>query len=128
MEYKYVGILDEKIANICGISEHKNKPILVYNNRITHVLEHHLTDFGNEENVMRAYNNIPNVIKKPDYYFYNKKTNGLEYYKTLNNNLCVAVRISPGKVLKVKSWYPPNKGKIANRRKKELEERNNNEF
>lgn len=123
MEYKYVGVLDEKIANNCGIPEHKNKPILVYDNRIEHVLDHHLVDFGNKENVMCAYNKIPIVIKKPDYYFYNKKTNGLEYYKKFNNNLCVAVRISLGKVLKVKSWYPPNKNKIANRKKKELEER-----
>ena len=122
MEYKYVGILDEKIANNCGIPEHKNKPILVYDNRIEHVLDHHLVDFGNKENVMCAYNKITILIKKPDYYFYNKKTNGLEYYKKFNNNLCVAVRISPGKVLKVKSWYPPNKNKIANRKKKELEE------
>lgn len=54
MEYKYVGILDEKIANNCGIPEHKNKRILVYDNRIEHVLDHHLVDFGNKENVMCA--------------------------------------------------------------------------
>ena len=72
---------------------------------------------------MNAYKNIHNIIKKPDYYFYNKKTNGLEYYKKISYNLCVVVRINPGKVLKVRSWYPPNKNKIANRNKKKKEEK-----
>ena len=123
MDFKYVGILEEKIANECGIPEHKNKPILVYKDRVDHVIDHHLKDFENEENILNAYNNIHNVIKKPDYYFYNKKTRGLEYYKNLSDNLCVVVRINPGKVLKVRSWYPPNKNKIANRNKKEQKER-----
>lgn len=118
MNYKYIGILDEKIAKQCGIVEHKNKPILVYDDKIEHVIEHHLKDFGSEEALMDAYNNISNIIKKPDYYYYNERTKGLEYYKNMNGDLCVAVRINPGKTLKVKSWYPANKGKISNRKKK----------
>jgi hypothetical protein len=118
MDFKYVGILDEKIALKCGIYEHRNKPILVYKDRIDHVIDHHLKDFGSIDNIMKSYNNIHNIIKKPDYYFYNKKNNSLEYYKTFGNNLCVAVRINPGKVLKVRSWFPPNKNKIENRKKK----------
>lgn len=120
MKYKYLGILDNNIAEKWNLEEHKNKPILVYEDRIEHVKQKHLKDFKNEENIMIAYDNLHNVIKKPDYTFYNSKTKGLEYYKKMDN-LCVAVRINTGNVLKVRSWYPPNKGKIHNRQKKETQ-------
>jgi len=118
MEYKYLGILDPKIAKRCGISEHKNKPILVYKDRIQHVVDSHLKDFESLENIFSTYNNLHNIIKKPDFTYYNPTTKGLEYYKYINKEICVAVRICPGKVLKVRSWYPANSGKISNRKKK----------
>ena len=118
MKYKYIGILNTAVAEKWNLIEHKNKPILVFDDRIQHVIDKHLKDFETVENIMIVYNNLSNIIKKPDYTFFNSKTSGLEYYKKLDN-ICVAVRISNGKVLKVRSWYPPNKGKISNRQKKE---------
>lgn len=120
--YKYLGVLNSNIAEYWNIKEHSNKPILVFENRIEHVMDKHLKDFGNKENILKSYNDLENVIKKPDYVFYNKSTSRLEYYKNIGNDLCVAVRINAGKVLKVKSWYPANKGKINNRKKKEEKE------
>ena len=35
MKYKYLGVLDTKIADYWNISEHKNKPILVFDDRET---------------------------------------------------------------------------------------------
>lgn len=121
MNYKYVGILKEEIAEYWGIEEHKNKPILVYDNRKKHVIDSHLQDFGSVEEIEKVYNNLTNIIKNPDYVFYNSNTRGLEYYKKIDSDICVAVRINPGKVLKIKSWYPANSSKIANRKKKEVE-------
>ncbi len=121
MNYKYVGILKEEIAEYWGIQEHKNKPILVYDNRKQHVIDSHLEDFGCIEEIEKIYNSLNNIIKNPDYVFYNSITKGLEYYKKINNHVCVAVRINSGKVLKIKSWYPASDSKIANRKKKELE-------
>ncbi len=118
MKYKYIGILEPKIANKLQISEHKNKPILVYEDRIEHVIDHHLKDFGTKSKIIYIYNNLGNIIKHPDYVFLNIKNNSIEYYKNTHNDVCVAVRISPGKVLKVRSWFPPNKSKIKNRIKK----------
>lgn len=118
MDYKYIGILEPTLADKFDISEHKNKPILVFNDRKQHVIAHHLADFGSIENIEKIYNSLNNIIKKPDYVFYNAKTKGLEYYKNIDKNICVAVRVNPGKVLKVKSWYPANPNKINNRKKK----------
>lgn len=115
MKYKYVGNLSKTIAEKCEILEHSGKKIIVYEDRIKHVVEKHYNDFENLNALMKAYYAIPYVIKNPDFCFYNKKTKGLEYYKNLDNNLCVVVRINAGKVLKIRSWYPANKGKIKNR-------------
>lgn len=62
---------------------------------------------------------MPTIINKPEYVFYNKKTKGLEYYKRIDSDICVAVRVNSGKVLKVKSWNPANKSKLKNRMKKD---------
>lgn len=119
MKSKYLGILTESIANHWEIPEHKNKPILVFEDRIQHVIDNHLKDFGSKEQIEYIYNNLKNIISKPDYVFYNKSSRSLEYYKKLANNVCVAIRINYGKVLKVKSWYPVKDIKIENRKKKE---------
>ena len=55
MKYKYVGKLKEKIAKKCGISEYKNKPIIVYEDRIDHVILRHLNDFGDKEKILYIY-------------------------------------------------------------------------
>ncbi len=119
MSYKYVGILEEDIAEYWDISEHKNKPILVYDDRKQHVIDSHLQDFGTKEEIDKIYDELNNIIKRPDYVFYNKTTKGLEYYKKINDDICVAIRINSGKVLKVKSWYPVKPIKISNRKKKD---------
>lgn len=90
----------------------------MFDDRINHVIEKHLTDFGSEHEIMKVYDELPNVIRKPDFVYYNETTKGIEFYKKININVCVAIRIKPGKTLKVKSWYPANPGKIANRIKK----------
>ena len=57
--------------------------------------------------------------KNPDYVFYDKSKKGLEFYKKINSNILVAVRVDNGKELKVKSVYPIKETKIENRKKKE---------
>lgn len=123
MGYKYLGFLNKRIAKQWGLYKHMKKPILVYDDRLKHVEERHLKEFGNIENILYTYDKLSNIINKPDYVYYNKKDRGLEYYKFLNKNICVVVRVSEGRVLKVRSWYPVNARKIANRKKKEMLEK-----
>lgn len=119
--FKYLGILKPDIADLWGLSEHKNKPIVVYDDRIEHVRNRHLDDFGSEEELMKAYDNLGIIIKKPDMTFYNEKNNSIEFYKEIDRGLCVAIRINYGKVLKVRSWYPVTNNKIVNRQRKSEE-------
>ena len=123
MNYKFLGSLDKDIAEYWDIKEHANKPIIVYDDRIQHVRDNHLKDFGSDEEIIKTYDELHNIIKNPNYVYYNKEKQGLEYYKFLKDGICVAVRINKGRFLKVKSWYPANENKIANRKKKEIEEK-----
>ena len=119
MSLKYVGKLEPTIATYWDIKNHSNKPILVYEDRIEHVISSHINDFSSKEEILKIYGKLHIIINKPDYVFYNKNNNGLEYYKKLSDNVCVAVRVNNGNVLKVKSWYPVTKTKIKNRKLKD---------
>lgn len=115
--FKFLGTLNETIATYWQLDRHKNKPILVFDDRIEHVKNRHLSEFGSEEKVMDSYNKLNSIIKKPDFTFYNSKNNSIEFYKKYKGGLCVAVRVSPGKYLKVRSWFPVKNTKYNNRKK-----------
>ena len=119
MSLKYVGKLEPTIATYWDIKNHSNKPILVYEDRIEHVISSHINDFSSKEKILKIYGKLPIIINKSDYVFYNKNNNGLEYYKKLTDKVSVAVRVNNGNVLKVKSWYPVTKTKIKNRKLKD---------
>jgi len=117
--FKYIGILKPEIAKYWSLDEHANKPIVIYNDRKQHIIDRHLKDFGSIEKIDECWNKLSKIINKPDNVFYNEKTKGLEYYKKIDEEIVVAVRINFSKVLKIRSFYPANKGKLKNRKKKE---------
>lgn len=55
MKYRYVGILDFKLAKKLNIEEHKNKPILVFDDRIEHIKDNHLNYFGSEKRIITIF-------------------------------------------------------------------------
>ena len=130
--FEFVGKLDEKIAKYWNIEEHANKPIVIYKDRRNHIIDNHLTDFGTIKKIDFVWSKLPSIIKKPESTFYNEKTNGLEFYKTVDKMIVVAVRINFGSFLKIRSFYPANKNKINNRKTKKekmmLDGKINNNF
>lgn len=76
MEYRYLGILKEDIAEYWNINEHKNKPILVFNDRKQHVIEKHLKDFGSIKIVEEVYSSLSVIINKQVMFFIMKKQKG----------------------------------------------------
>lgn len=113
--YEYVGKLDYNIAKYWNLEEHANKPIVIYHDRKKHIIDRHLSDFGSIKRIEDIWSQLGMIIKYPDEVFYNKKTNGLEYYKKIDDMIVVAVRINFGSLLKIKSFYPANKNKLNNR-------------
>lgn len=74
-----------------------------------------LYDFGTIDKIDYIWSKLDLIIKKPDKTFYNEKTNGLEFYKKINDIIIVAIRINIGSTLKIRSFYPANKNKLNNR-------------
>lgn len=116
--FEYIGKLDVKIAKYWNIDDHANKPIVIYKDRKNHVIENHLKDFGTIKKIDYIWSKLPIIIKKTESTFYNEKTKGLEFYKKIDEMIVVAVRISLGSSLKIRSFYPANKNKIQNRQTK----------
>jgi len=113
--YEYVGKLNSDIANYWNLSEHSNKPIVIFYDRKKHIIDKHLKDFGSIERIENVWSKLGLIIKNPDDVFYNETTKGLEYYKKIDDMIVVAVRINFGSVLKIRSFYPANKNKLNNR-------------
>ena len=120
---RVLGKITKKIVEQWNLWEHQNKKIVLYPDRKEHSKERHVQDFETEEDYYFVMDSLEEIIQSPDYVYYNKDTLGLEYYKNLNRNILVAVRISKGTKLKVGSVYPVSKTKIGNRKKKEEEQK-----
>ncbi len=71
-----------------------------------HSKDKHINDYYCEEDYYFVMDSLEQIINEPDYVFYDKSKSGLEYYKNIRGNILVAVRIIPGKELKVRSIYP----------------------
>lgn len=113
-----LGKISQEIVDKWHLDEYKNKNIVFYSDRNDHCKEH-ILQYESEDDYYYAMKNLEKAIHKPSYVYYDVDKKGLEFYKKFKNNILVAVRISPGTELKVKSVYPVSDAKIENRKKKE---------
>ncbi len=117
----FVGRVSRSITDQWNIPEQFNKPIVKGKNwEKTHGSKHKF-EFKSEYSFNRAIKSIPNIIKDPDYVFYNKEENGLEYYKNIEEGVTLVVRTTKKNVLYLATIYPSSATKLANRKNKEME-------
>lgn len=116
---RILGKVSKEVAEKWEIYDYENKTIVIYPDKKEHAKERHLNDYEKEEDYYYVMDSLEEIINNPDYVFYDKSKKGLEYYKKVKVNVLVAVRVVPGKELKVKSVYPVEPEKIENRKKKE---------
>lgn len=116
---RILGTISDEIIKQWGLDDYKDKKIIIYPDAKEHSEEKHKTQYENEEEYYFVMDSLENIIKNPDYVYYDKNKKGLEYFKKFKNNVMVAVRVNEGKELKVKSVYPVTEIKITNRKKKE---------
>ncbi len=116
---KILGKVSDEIAKQWEIPEQKGKNIVIYEEAMEHSRKRHISDYSTKDDYYLVMNSLKNIIQNPDYVFYDKIKKGLEYYKKINYNILVAIRVNNGRELKVKSVYPVEDKKIENRKKKE---------
>lgn len=97
-----------------------NKKIVIYDDRYNHIKKHK-HEFSSIYEYNNALSNIKLIITEPDFIVIDNKRKGIEFIKTLNDNVLIAVRLSSSSELKIKSLYPINEVK----RKKLLSKKTN---
>lgn len=120
MEKKLIYTIDEKYINEHNLdSSYLNKNIVIYSDRYDHISKHKKMSFSDISSYNNAINNIDYIVSSPDFIVTDNKRNCLEFIKTMNDNVLVAVRISQSNDLKVKTLYPiseTKKNKLYNDR------------
>ena len=115
---KEIDILSEKLAKEKGLENHAGKKIVQHEGLLKHIAKHE-SEYISIESCECTIANISTVVKNPDYVFYNKEKNGLEFYKNLMEKVCVVVQVVNKRELYIASVYPVPEKKISNRKYKE---------
>jgi len=79
------------------------KEILLSRRGIRH-FKKYIKDFGSEEVFWNHVNRIPEIISDPDYY--GLYEGNLQYIKRIDQITLVAVRVEPGKSLRIATTFP----------------------
>lgn len=111
-----LGKVDKEIAIKCGIPDYAEKKIVLYPNDKKHCEKRHLSDFANKKHFYYAMSNLDYIIADPDFVYYNKKKDTLEYYKDIGQDISIRIRVENGPELKIKTFFPVEKAKIEDRK------------
>lgn len=125
---RILGEINNDIIRKWNLEDYKGKKIVIYPEAKKHSKDAHLDQYICKEDYYFVMDSLEKIIQEPDYVFYDKSKSGLEYYKNVRGNILVAVRIKPGKELRVRSVYPVKQTKIDNRKKKELDMKMYNKY
>ena len=133
---RILGKLSKDIAEQHGLYEHINKKIVLYDNDRKHCEKKHMHEFKDKKTFHYVMDNLEYIIEKPDRVFYvkgydvieNKATGektkverySLEYYKELDEDVTVRVRVDEGRELKVKTVFKVDKEKIERKIEKDI--------
>lgn len=125
---RILGEVSNEVVEKWQLYEYKNKKIVMYPEAKEHSKDRHINDYKSVDDYYYVMDSLEEIINNPDYVFYDKSKAGLEYYKNIRGNILVAIRVVPGKELKVRSVYPVEQEKINNRRKKEIDMKMYNKY
>lgn len=125
---RILGEVSNEVVEKWQLYKYKNKKIVMYPEAKEHSKDRHINDYKSVDDYYYVMDSLEEIINNPDYVFYDKSKAGLEYYKNIRGNILVAIRVVPGKELKVRSVYPVEQEKINNRRKKEMDMKMYNKY
>lgn len=117
---KTVGSVSDAIVDKWHIEECRGKVIVQSMDLYIHIAKH-ASQYISIDSVNYTIEHIEDIIKTPDYVFYNIENKSIEYYKMLIENVSVVVQNTKKREMYVASVYPVKYGKIENRKKKEKE-------
>lgn len=110
---KKVGTISDEVVDRYKLYEYRNIEIIQSLTLYKHVAKH-VEEFQNVDSYNHTMNNIPEIIKKPDFVYYNPNKSSLSYFKEIDEDVCVVVKLKlrKNKSPYVSTVYPVNKRKI----------------
>lgn len=104
-----IGELTSEVIDILNL-DMKPRNIYMWSDRLAHC-EKHKNDFTTEDEYYRSIENIPLIIKEPDYVGVHSNNKGIFYIKKLENNCLVGITMDS---LLFRSMYPIKESKLQN--------------
>ena len=110
---KIIGTISNEIIEKYQLYEYKNIKIVQSLDLYVHISKHVL-EFTSIDSYNKTINNIENIINDPDFVYYNKKRNSLQYYKKLDENICIVIKLilRKNKNCYIATIYPVSEQKI----------------
>ena len=110
---KKVGIISDEIVERYKLYDYRNESIIQHLSLYVHITKH-VEEFLSVDSYNNTISNIPQIIKKPDFVYYNSKKNSLLYFKKIDENVCVVVKLNLRKNKKpyIATIYPVSEQKI----------------
>lgn len=110
---KTVGTISDDIIEKYKLYDYRNKKIVQSLDLYIHITKH-IKDFKSIDSYNKTISNIENIISEPLFVYYNKQRNSLLYFKKIDEEVCVVVKLNlrENKDSYVASVYPVNENKI----------------
>lgn len=104
-----IGELTQDVIDILNLDANPRN-IYMWSDRLNHC-EKHKNDFSSEEEYINSLENIPSIIKEPDYVGVHSNNKGIFYIKKLDSNCLVGITMDS---LLFRSMYPIKESKLNN--------------
>ncbi len=110
---KIVGVISNDIIDKYKLYDYKNTTIVQSLDLYLHITKH-ISEFSSVDNYNKAITNIENIINNPLFVYYDKCKNSLLYFKKIEENVCVVVKLNlqKNKDNYVATIYPISENKI----------------
>lgn len=102
-----IGELTQEVINILNLNANPRN-IYMWSDRLEHCLKYK-NDFPSEEEYYRSMENIPSIIRFPDYVGIHSNNKGIFYIKRLESNCLVVITMDS---LLFRSMYPIKESKL----------------
>lgn len=117
-----VGTISESVANEWNLNDIVGKQIYKKSGFYKHISKH-ICQFKNLKSYETAISNIENIILTPNLVLHNETNKSLEYYKLLEERVCLCVNIEDKNLILISSLFPISEIKFKNKQDKALQKK-----
>ena len=110
---KVVGVISDDIVDKYKLYDYRGREIVQSLDLYIHIAKH-IKEFESVDSYNHAVSSIPEIISKPKYVYYDSNRNSLLYFKKIDENVCLVVKLKlrKNKDTYVATIYPINENKI----------------